>query len=161
MSHNEMIALLRMYGHCLNCLRPGHFVKVCKSMHHCKVCQKPHYSLLHLDKPPEPDNSEVPANCASVKVPSNPLLMTCQVSVQSHSGVMQVRALLDSGSAASFVSERVAQALRLCCSSQTIRICGITGFPLENNQHSLTSFKIASIHALYRHLNVNAVIVLA
>ena len=59
----------------------------------------------------------------------------------------------------SFVSERVAQALRLCRSSQTVRICGITGFSLENSHHSLTSFKIASIQAPSRELNVSAVIV--
>ena len=95
----------------------------------------------------------------SAKIPSNPLLMTCQVLVQSPSGVMQVRALLDSGSAASIVSERVAQALCLCRSSQTIRICGINSLPLENNQHSLTSFKIGSIHAPSRNLNMNAVVI--
>jgi len=72
---------------------------------------------------------------------------------------MQARALLDSGSAVSFVSERVAQALHLCRSSQDVRICGITGFSLENSNHSLTSFKIASIHTPSRQLNVSAVIV--
>ena len=120
---------------------------------------RPHHSLLHVDKPPRSDHSDVPANHASVKIQSNPLLMTCQVFAQSPSGVMQVRALIDSGSAVSFVSERVAQTLRLCRSSQTVRICGITGFSLENNHHSLTSFKIASIHTTSRQLDVSAVIV--
>ena len=159
MSHDEMIALLKLHGHCLNCLRPGHFVRECKSVHHCKVCQRPQHSLLHVDKPPRSDHSDIPANHASVKIQSNPSLLTCQVLVQSPSGVMQVRALLGSGSAVSFVSERVAQALRLCRSSQTVRICGITGFSLEESHHSLTSFKIASIHAPSRELNVSVVIV--
>ena len=43
--------------------------------------------------------------------------MTYQVLVQSPSGVMQIRALLDSGSTVLFVSERIAQALRLPRSS--------------------------------------------
>ena len=59
----------------------------------------------------------------------------------------------------SFVSERVAQALRLRRSSQVVRICGITGFSLENNNRSITSFKIASVHTPSRQLGVNAVIV--
>ena len=40
MSHDEMIALLKLHSHCLNCLCPGHFVRDCKSVHHCKVCHK-------------------------------------------------------------------------------------------------------------------------
>ena len=51
--HDEMISLLKKYGHCLTCLRPGHFVKDCKFPHHCKVCQKPYHTLLHVDKPRE------------------------------------------------------------------------------------------------------------
>ena len=159
MSHEEMIALLKLHSHCLNCLRPGHFVKDCKSLHHCKICQRPHHSLLHVDKPSRADHTDVSANHASVRIQSNTLLMTCQVLAQSPQGVMQVRALLDSGSAVSFVSERVAQALRLCCSSRDVRICGITGFSLENSSHSLTSFKIASVHTPSRQLNVSAIIV--
>ena len=38
MSHDDMIALLKLHSHCLNCLRPGHFVKDYKSLHHCQVC---------------------------------------------------------------------------------------------------------------------------
>ena len=59
----------------------------------------------------------------------------------------------------SFVSERVAQALRLRRSSQVVRICRITGFSLENNNRSITSFKIASVHTPSRQLGVNTVIV--
>lgn len=159
MSHDEMVDLLKLHGHCLNCLRHGHFVRDCKSLHRCRTCQRPHHSLLHVDKTPSANLADVPANHASVRIQSNLLLMTCQVLVRSPSGVMQVRALLDSGSSVSFVSERVAQALRLRRSSQVVRICGITGFSLENNNRSITSFKIASVHTPSRQLGVNAVIV--
>ena len=94
MSHDEMIALLKLHSHCLNCLiRPDHFVK---SVHHCKVCQKRHHSLLHIDRPPRADHTDVQANHASVRIL---LLMTCH---HSPHGVMQVRALLDLGSPVSF-----------------------------------------------------------
>ena len=122
MSHDEMTSLLRQHGHCLNCLRHSHFVKDCKSLHHCKVCQRPHHSLLHIDKP-RPERTDTPVNHASIKIRSNLLLMTCQVFIQSPQGAIQVRALLDSGSAVSFVSERVAQALHLRRFSQNIDIC--------------------------------------
>ena len=72
---------------------------------------------------------------------------------------MQVQALLDSGSSVSFVSERVAQALGLCCSSQAVRFCGLTGFSLEGGNHSLTSFKLASVHTPSRKPDVSAVII--
>ena len=159
MLHDEKIALLKLHSHCLNFLRPGHFVKDCKFPHYCKLCQRPNHSLLHLDKPPKADHTDVLANHASVRIQSNPLLMTCQVYVQSPQGVMQVRALLDSGSAMSFVTQRVAQVLRLCRSSQNIKICGITGFSLENCNRSLTSFKIAPFHTPSRQLNVSAIII--
>ena len=61
MSHDEMTSLLRQYGHCLNCLRHGHFVKDCKSLHHCKVCQRPHHLLLHIDKP-RPEQTDTPVH---------------------------------------------------------------------------------------------------
>ena len=155
LSHDEMISLLRKHGHCLNCLRPGHFVKDCKSLHH--ICQNPHHTLLHIDKPKE--NPEAPSNHASVTLHSNLLLMTCQVLVKSPQGTMQVRALLDSGSAVSFVSERVAQSLRLCRFSQNVQICGVTGVPLEDSHHSLSSFKIAPVYNPKWQLTVNAVVV--
>ena len=141
MSHDRIISLLRQHGHCLNCLSHGHSVKDCKSLHHCKVCQRPHHSLVHIDKP-RPEHTDTPINHAAVKIQSNLLLMTCQVLIQSPHRAMQTRALLDSGSALSFVSERVA--------SQNVKIYGITGLSIEDNNHSLTSFKIASLYALYR-----------
>ena len=88
LSHDEMISLLRKHGHCLNCLRPGHFVKDCKSLHYCKVCQNPHHTLLHIDKPKE--IPEAPSHHALVTIQSNLLLMTCQVLVKSPQGTMQV-----------------------------------------------------------------------
>ena len=69
MSHDEMVDLLKLHGHCLNCLRHGHFVRDCKSLHCCRVCQRPHHSLLHVDKTPSADHTDVPANHASVIFP--------------------------------------------------------------------------------------------
>jgi len=35
---------------CMNCLRPGHFVKQCRSMNRCRRCQKSHHTLLHAEQ---------------------------------------------------------------------------------------------------------------
>ena len=60
--HDKKISTLKSNGTCINCLKPGHFVKQCKSLHHCKTCQKPHHTLLHLDYLPK---SSVPPSTNS------------------------------------------------------------------------------------------------
>ena len=108
--------MLKASNLCINCLRPGHFVKGCKSLRKCKVCQKPHHSLLHVgeksDPPPGNETPGVPPptapilSHATMGIRSDLLLMTCRVLVQSSNGsTMEARAILDSGSTASFVSE--------------------------------------------------------
>ena len=71
LSHDEKLSTLRSNGLCLNCLRPGHFVKGCRSLHKCRVCQKPHHTLLHLEeskgsRPSSPSDS-VPGSSADLE----------------------------------------------------------------------------------------------
>lgn len=42
-THEKMVSTLKSNNLCLNCLRPGHFVKQCTSVHRCRRCQKPHH----------------------------------------------------------------------------------------------------------------------
>ncbi len=102
----------------------AYVLKDCKSLHRCKQCQRPHHSLLHIDG----KDIETPVNHAAVRIQSDLLLMTCQVLVESP------QALLDSGSSASFASERIAQHLRLRRCSQSAKICGIAG--LSSGSHN-------------------------
>ena len=119
LTHDKKIATLKSQDRCLNCLRPGHFVKHCKSLHHCRKCQKPHHTLLHVDeKEPvastiiPPSHLTVANHAASTINPdlsARTLLMTCRVQVRGPDGcLVQSQALLDSASSASFVSERLA-----------------------------------------------------
>ncbi len=48
LTHDRMVSLLKEHGICMNCLRPGHFVRQCKSQHRCRKCQRPHHTLLHI-----------------------------------------------------------------------------------------------------------------
>jgi len=171
LSHAEKLSVLRTNSLCLNCLRPGHFVSSCKSLHKCRVCQKPHHTLLHLGERgsiPGPlttaaasevsvstasslPTNTVPASTpiatnAAVGIKSNLLLMTCRVLVESGDGsLMEARAILDSGSSASFVSERLTQCLRLPRFSQNTRITGVAGFVCNSAQH-VTTFQVSSVH---------------
>lgn len=121
MSLNERQATVKGSNVCMNCLRSGHFAHNCKSSHRCRECQKPHHSLLHFDSKsdtggasaaPAQTTTNVQSNTAMLKTSS--LLMTCQVMIVSPNGSsMKARALLDSGSSASFVSERMAWSLHL------------------------------------------------
>ena len=65
---------------------------------------------------------------AAVWLKSNTSLMTCRVLVCAPDGTrVEARALLDNGSSVSFVSERLAQTLRLPRTSQRARISGVAG----------------------------------
>jgi hypothetical protein len=62
---------------------------------------------------------------------NNVLMMTAEVIVSSPSGQqMTARALLDPASTASFITERLAQHLKLRRSKQEITINGIGGIPV-------------------------------
>ena len=142
LSHAEKMNLLRSKNYCLNCLRPGHFVKKCRLLNHCKLCQRPHHTLLHQEKEdaaaksitPDATTTTSESTTMHVSVSSNILLMTCQVMVETPQGMIKTRALLDKGSSASFVTECLAQTLHLRRFTQDARICGIAGIP-----HSLES----------------------
>lgn len=116
---------------CFNCLGGNHMVYDCKKTSSCKVCHKRHHSLLHLNdittNNKEHKNVDGNSNsstttdpivsCLSTGNPSIPrqvLLATALIKAESRSGELQmVRALLDQGSQASFVTEATVQLLRL------------------------------------------------
>ena len=90
-----MLCTSRLFNYCLNCLKPGHFVRECKSLHRCRKCQKPHHSLLHVEpkisplaQPFVPSSSNpvnpVTSNLATNLVSSS-LLMICFIIGAKHS----------------------------------------------------------------------------
>ncbi len=100
--HDQMMGVLKSKSLCLNCLKPGHFVKECTSTNRCRKCQKLHHTLLHVDSPPEhhdftdvtpatlPSSSTIPAHTHVAHANSKShqfLLMTCRVLILSPEGV--------------------------------------------------------------------------
>ena len=68
--------------------------------------------------------------------------MTCQYLVSAPSGLsIKARALLDSGSSTSFVSEQLSKSLHLRHSPQFNKITGITGLSHSNTSHFVMSFQ--------------------
>ena len=67
--------------------------------------------------------------------------MTCRVLVHAPDGSsVASRALLDPGSSASFVSERLTQSLRLPRLNHGVKIMGIGGLSHESPTRNLTKF---------------------
>ncbi|XP_063972052.1 uncharacterized protein LOC135159920 [Diachasmimorpha longicaudata] len=101
---------------CLNCFAKGHDVKECNSKGYCKTCNDPkarHHSLLHhikeLSTTPESANSSGPD-----------ILPTAVINLldRNHE-LVQCRALIDTASTKSFITQELAAKLgikRLTCS---------------------------------------------
>ncbi|XP_011881903.1 PREDICTED: uncharacterized protein LOC105569780, partial [Vollenhovia emeryi] len=121
---------------CVNCLGASHSEKHCRSKFTCRVCNARHHTLLHADtplsqqtvassppaaleasSPTSTTNSPSESHHAFVSLTTAPkpvILSTATVTVRSSSErAITVRALLDSGSEVTFMTERTAQNLRV------------------------------------------------
>ena len=133
MSRDERWEVIKKNGLCLNCLRGGHMANKCRVPQTCKKCNRRHHTLLHIEdsKPPEATNAQPVSNVTHVPPPrSNKqvLLMTCRARITSQNGVYsQARVFLDPGAACSFITERMAQQLRLPRRKSNTTIAGIGG----------------------------------
>lgn len=136
---------------CLNCLRGGHFSKLCRRST-CKKCHSKHHTLLHSESE-ESKSSLVSANPPSSSVDNNSphvnttpnvrvdantnalsasgtgdsvLLSTAYVNVIDKNGKSNtVRALLDSGSQSSFITRELCQRLGLTTEKADIFVKGL------------------------------------
>jgi len=145
----------------MNCLRGNHFIKQCKSNQRCKKCQKPHHALLHVDVPSDqpPANLNGDANSvtshAVTGIKTDTLMMTCRVIVAGPGGsTIEARALLDSASSSSFVSERLTQSLRLPRTSHNATISGIAGLSHRSPVQSVASFSILAVNSVAKKFDV-------
>lgn len=112
---------------CHNCLRTGHSARRCRLPGGCRTCKHRHNSLLHesLCKKEEVPNAE--AVSMSAFSSSQVLLCTAEVYLfnPTNNKNMTARALLDSGSQSSFITERVMQHLQLIPQPSNTKIVGI------------------------------------
>ncbi|XP_011685204.1 PREDICTED: uncharacterized protein LOC105448380 [Wasmannia auropunctata] len=139
---------VKKLGACLNCIRPGHTADACPSSGRCLVCAGRHHTTLHglnsksqtavgnkslLNQEEEgavADMSSLSASLNPVAAPEGRSvpLTTARVLLRGEAGQeLKVRALLDTGSEASFVTERVAQQLRLKRRRVKVTVAGLQG----------------------------------
>lgn len=136
---NERSEFVKKTGLCYNCLMVGHTAWKCRAPVSCHICSRRHHSLLHQPtttiKPSDKKEAQTHSKQASeeIKHPlehkqisqgtissyftmkmSTTLLATAMVHVRSNNGQHTIlRALIDQGSQANFISERATQVLNL------------------------------------------------
>ena len=109
--------------------------------------------------PPQPSSQPVTSNLAA-GLASNSLLMTCWVLVHAPNGsVMKVRALLDSASSASFVSERLTHLMEFPRTRQNLQISGVAGLSHATPSHSIVQFAISPVCSPADKSRVSAIVV--
>ena len=161
---------------CRNCLRAGHSTAQCRNAHRCRECHKSRHTLLHFEtlspnaesfSPPATaptDNTQNPSATAlstSTNLVRDPntrvVLMTAQVLVHGPDGrSVCARALLDSGSTASFVTQRLAKSLDLKLQRINITIEGFGARPATAPRKSYTSFRVSSVSDPHDSVQVSA-----
>lgn len=162
-SPNQHRDLVKQDKRCFNCLSKGHDVHACKSKYTCRRCQKRHHTMLHADSdfyfkvekvttPSSPQNSveskqtEVNSLFASsnARLRSHVLLATARVQVSASSGrTVSVRALLDQGSEITFITERLAQDLKLKRLRMPISISAVGGVDAGGTYRHAARIKIS------------------
>lgn len=150
LNQERKLEIVRKNGLCINCLGLGHIVARCPSTRTCFHCRKRHHSLLHIGSNKLRDQTNIETNHAHIEQiettesaletqePINALhagkignggrilLATALVTLISTNGVRTtVRALLDQGSEACFITEAVVQRLNLKRDSVNADVVGL------------------------------------
>jgi transposase InsO family protein len=118
MSPEHRLQEVKKHRLCTNCLRGGHKTESCSGSN-CKKCNKRHNSLLHFDNASVETSTSSPNLIATAShyaepIYNNVILSTAMVSVLSKKGQkVNLRALLDNGSASNFITERAVKMLKL------------------------------------------------
>lgn len=157
---------------CFNCFGSNHSVKSCFLRTSCRICNRKHHTLLHPQKPNRSIASAVPVNhavesmhfsddqpqtdqplnmvtnCYSSKDKyTQVLLATALVRVQTKNGSYQLlRALLDQGSQASFITESAVQLLGVKKTFVKSSVCGLGGNVSALTSKAVVNIAISSIH---------------
>ncbi|XP_060665744.1 uncharacterized protein LOC132798032 [Drosophila nasuta] len=138
MGINDRVNYIKQQKLCLNCFARGHILAECTSAHSCFTCKGRHHTLLHRVNPaptvttpiasPIQSTSTQSANVQSfVAVNTQGVLLSTAVIHVCHLGVRYTaRALIDSGSEATFLSEKLFKRLRMPYTSVQARVSGLT-----------------------------------
>lgn len=156
---HDRYLMARNHRLCLNCLRPSHNVKNCTSSSRCRACNFSHHTLLHFEKKPiaennlpevslvQPSSSIVHTGLVNnTLLDTTILLSTVEVNIlNSFGSFIKVRALIDNGSQASFITEKCLRRLGLRHLPMSQPIHGI-GSSLMVHPKGQTNCTIRPVH---------------
>ncbi|XP_026744728.1 uncharacterized protein LOC113506069 isoform X1 [Trichoplusia ni] len=151
LSIEDRIKRANEYNVCLNCLRFGHTPKKCP-FSRCKYCKVKHNTLLHLENnepksfanplpsallsaSPSSSNVVLSANTMQLATSSHILLSTAVVKVTAVTGKQYTaRLLLDNGSTANFITEKLSEKLGLLRRGTSAKVTGINNLVSTSTQ---------------------------
>ena len=114
----ERREVLQKYSKCFSCLQKGHRIKECRRAKLCSKCtKKKHHESLCDGEHDEKGTSEVCDVMNNKRAQEPSASVACQtviVNIQSQNGkcTIKCRALLDSGSSRSFITQQLADELQ-------------------------------------------------
>ncbi len=118
---------------CINCSSDNHGVKNCPSRYTCRLCGAKHHTLLHREKQEEAHTSSynlvhevTPQSKAPIERGLG-FLPTIKVKLSANGRTAQTRAVLDSGSAVTVMTESLASSLKLSRIPSPLQIVGVSG----------------------------------
>lgn len=144
LSNDDRLKLMPSFKVCYNCFKSGHYANQCKRPG-CKMCKRRHHTLIHVtDKnnsscsTASTDSSQSSGNSMSTTSDtgvslsvnlthhSDVILSTALIKLTDCNNVEHIaRAVLDSGSTSSFITEKMSQKLNLNLQSTNKSIMGI------------------------------------
>lgn len=136
---------------CTNCLGSGHRANSCTSLHTCKQCNQKHHTLLHQQPQESPHTAA--ATTSIQQPPTAPsyfvqpagllrtgILATANVRILAPFGNSNRRALLDSGTTNTSITEDVVRALNLPTRRCNIQLTGLEETTVGVAKH-ITTFE--------------------
>ncbi|XP_075151025.1 uncharacterized protein LOC142225133 [Haematobia irritans] len=179
MTPEERFAVVKRNNLCLNCFSNNHRLHQCTSKYSCGKCNSRHNSLLHRDVrvslstattdtgPNNPSTSQglirdttigeqEVQNCFA-KSTKLVLLGTAMVNIRANGIIFTARALLDPGSQASFISERLRRRIRLQTTRVNARISGLNN-ALAGSTEKQCSFILSSVGGDNFEVEVSALV---
>ncbi|XP_045772946.1 uncharacterized protein LOC123872610 [Maniola jurtina] len=163
---------------CYNCMMMGHSVIRCRVPTSCKICHRRHHTLLHTSdgaaenvelhhslieeeeaepKSEKPEESDIAISTHFASGKSTSLLPTALVIVKDDEGHKTIlRALVDQGSQANFITERAAQLLKIKRTQAKGTITGVGN--TQTTVNHMAQLEILSKYEEEFKLSINAYI---
>ena len=134
-SVKSRIKIIQENNLCYNCLGQNHVASKCYSKRTCNICGEKHNSLLHLGENKQKQKAnDTPStsfeNVSNFVSAQNKevLLFTARIKVKDSQGMPQIcRAIIDSGSQTSIISESCLRRLKLKTKPTNMLIKGVSG----------------------------------